>query len=100
MTRAAQSVSPRVLRHPSDKRHARAVATPGLTEDGKPRPVPPYAPIIYEDNSPWYEIPHITIGATMGFDESACLALRRLNKVWGHGGHDIRLVLLGLGQAV
>ena len=34
----------------------------------------------------------------MGFDENACLALRRLNKVWGHGGHDIRLILHGIGQ--
>ena len=34
----------------------------------------------------------------MGFDETDCLALRRLNKVWGHGGHDIRLVLHGIGK--
>jgi CRISPR-associated protein Csb2 len=34
----------------------------------------------------------------MGFDEQACLALRKLNKVWGHGGHDIRLVLHGIGE--
>jgi CRISPR-associated protein Csb2 len=33
----------------------------------------------------------------MGFDHSARLALRRLNKVWGYDGHDVRLVLIGIG---
>jgi CRISPR-associated protein Csb2 len=42
-------------------------------------------------------VTHITIWAPMGFDEVACLALRKLNKVRGYGGHDIRLVLHGIG---
>jgi len=58
-----------------------------------------HAYIFCEANGPRDSVTHITIWAEMGFDEEACLALRRLNKVWGHGGHDIRLVLHGIGQA-
>lgn len=43
-------------------------------------------------------VTHVTVWAKKGFDDSACLALRRLNKVWGHGGHDLRLVLTALGS--
>jgi CRISPR-associated protein Csb2 len=43
-------------------------------------------------------ITHVTVNATDGFDERAARALRRLQKVWGHGGHDLQLILLGLGE--
>lgn len=42
-------------------------------------------------------ISHVTIHAPMGFDDRACSALRRLRRVWGEGGHDLQLALVGLG---
>lgn len=44
------------------------------------------------------EITHITVYAPMGFDAAARAALKRLRSVWGHGGHDLQLVLLGIGE--
>jgi CRISPR-associated protein Csb2 len=72
----------------------------GLGEDGEPLEDHCHAHIFCEANGPRDAITHVTVWATKGFDEAACLALRRLNKVWGHGGHDIRLVLHGIGQPV
>lgn len=43
-------------------------------------------------------ITHITVFAPMGFDSVAQRALRSTQHVWGHGGHDLQLVLLGIGQ--
>lgn len=45
-------------------------------------------------------ITHVTIYTPDGFDEGASLALRQLSirEVWGHGGHNLQFVLLGLGQ--
>jgi CRISPR-associated protein Csb2 len=43
-------------------------------------------------------ITHVTIYAPMGFDTEARTALKRLHSVWGHGGHDLQLVLLGFGD--
>lgn len=71
----------------------------GKHADGKPLPGHQHAHIFCEANGPRDAITHITVTATMGFDEPARLALRQLNKVWGHGEHDIRLVLIGLGSA-
>jgi len=34
----------------------------------------------------------------MGFDRNARRSLDNLTSVWGHGGHDIQLILLGVGQ--
>ena len=82
----------------SDQGKGRATVFTGLGDDGKPRTDHSHAHIFCEANGPRDAITHITIWATMGFDEAACLALRGLNKVWGHGGHDIRLVLHGIGQ--
>ncbi len=44
-------------------------------------------------------ISHITVYAPMGFNEKAERSLRCIDKVWGYGGHDIRLMLLGVGDA-
>jgi CRISPR-associated protein Csb2 len=82
----------------SDHGRGRATVFTGLDGDGKPRIDHRHAHIFCEANGPRDAITHITIWAPMEFDEGACLALRRLNKVWGHGGHDIRLVLHGIGQ--
>ncbi|HVH50282.1 MAG TPA: type I-U CRISPR-associated protein Csb2 [Candidatus Bathyarchaeia archaeon] len=43
-------------------------------------------------------ITHVTVYAPMGFDAEARTALKRLHSVWGHGGHDLQLVLLGIGD--
>jgi CRISPR-associated protein Csb2 len=83
----------------SDQGKGRASVFTGLNENGKPCTDHRHAQIFCEANGPRDAISHITVCAEMGFDEAACLALRRLNKVWGHGGHDIRLVLYGIGQA-
>lgn len=82
----------------SDQGKGRAAVFTGLDEHGKPNTDHEHAHIFCEANGPRDAVTHITIWAEMGFDEAACLALRRLNKVWGHGGHDIRLVLHGIGQ--
>ena len=82
----------------SDQGKGRASVFTGLEDNGKPRRDHTHAHILCEANGARDAITYITVWATMGFDDSACLALRRLNKVWGHGGHDIRLVLHGIGQ--
>ena len=43
-------------------------------------------------------VSHITIYAPAGFSEEDERALSRLQKVWGSDGHDLQLVLLGIGQ--
>ena len=82
----------------SDQGKGRATVFTGLDADGKPLSDHRHAHIFCEENGPREAVTHITVWAETGFDEAACLALRRLNKIWGHGGHDIRLVLQGIGQ--
>ncbi len=82
----------------SDQDHDSAAVFTGLDENGKPNINHQHAHIFCEASGVCDAVTHITVWAEMGFDEAACLALRRLNKVWGHGGHDIRLVLHGIGQ--
>jgi CRISPR-associated protein Csb2 len=43
-------------------------------------------------------ITHVTVYAPMGFVARARAALKRLHSVWGHGGHDLQLVLFGIGD--
>lgn len=59
-----------------------------------------HAFILCEANGRRDVITHVTIYAPMGFDAHARRALEILTRrgVWGHGGHDIQLVLLGVGQ--
>jgi len=83
----------------SDQGKGRATVFTGLDEYGNPRVNHEHAHIFCEANGPSDAVTHVTMWAPMGFDQGACLALRRLNKVWGHGGHDIRLVLHGIGQS-
>ena len=70
----------------------------GLDEIGQPRRGHDHAHLFCEVSDRRDTITHLTVYAREGFDPSALLALRQLNKVWGHGGHDIQLVLLGVGQ--
>ena len=44
------------------------------------------------------EITHVVIHAPMGFELRDRQALDSLIRVWGHGGNDIQLILLGVGQ--
>jgi CRISPR-associated protein Csb2 len=82
----------------SDQSQGRATVFTGKDEHGQPLPDHQHAHIFCEANGKRDEITHITVWARMGFDRAARLALRRLNKVWGHEGHDIRLVLIGIGD--
>lgn len=43
-------------------------------------------------------IDHFVISARAGFEEQDVLALQRLRRMWGRGGHDLELILVGLGQ--
>ncbi len=43
-------------------------------------------------------ISHLTVFAPSGFNPQDVLALSRFNSTWGHGGHDLQFVLLGMGQ--
>lgn len=43
-------------------------------------------------------IDHLIIAARAGFEEQDVVALQRLRRLWGRGGHDLELVLIGLGQ--
>lgn len=44
-------------------------------------------------------IDHLTVAARAGFAPEDVVALQRLRRLWGHGGHDLELVLLGVGTA-
>lgn len=82
----------------SNQGKGRAAVFTGLADDGEPRGDHAHAHVFCEANGRRDAITHITIWATMGFNDDACLALRSLKKVWGHAGHDIRLVLHGIGS--
>jgi CRISPR-associated protein Csb2 len=41
----------------------------------------------------------LTVAARAGFAPEDVVALQRLRRLWGHGGHDLELVLLGVGTA-
>lgn len=56
-----------------------------------------HAFLLTEANGADRSVTHITVHAPMGFDGRARAALERVRKVWGHGGHDVQLVLVGVG---
>lgn len=104
----ASSVMPRLTRAISvaDRVHVALCSDKGGQQpeifsgmaDGFPRVGHKHPFIFCEANGERDEITHLTVWSEEGFDQEACLALRRLNRVWGHGGHDLRLVLIGLGD--
>jgi CRISPR-associated protein Csb2 len=69
-------------------------------EDGQPLQGHRHAFVLCEAHGPRDAITHVTVHAPMGFDNAARQALETLSGsgVWGHGGHDLQLVLLGLGD--
>ncbi len=44
-------------------------------------------------------IDYLTITAKAGFDEPDIVALQQVRRLWGRSGHDLELILVGLGQA-
>jgi CRISPR-associated protein Csb2 len=76
----------------------------GRDKDGNPSSGHRHAFIFCEANGLRDAITHITVFAPSdedgngGFDASARGALESLRKVWGHGGHELQLVLLGFGE--
>ncbi len=66
---------------------------------GQPLEGHQHAFIFCEANGPRDAITHVTVHARMGFDDAARRALEVLTQtgVWGHGGHDLQLILLGVG---
>jgi CRISPR-associated protein Csb2 len=70
----------------------------GRTADGAILEGHRHAHVLPEANGRHGRISHVTIFARMGFDARARNALDGLHKVWGHGGHDLQLVLIGLGK--
>ena len=57
-----------------------------------------HAHIFCEPRAKENTIAHVTIYASDGFDTEAQRALRSLGRIWGHGGHDVELVLIDLGS--
>lgn len=43
-------------------------------------------------------IDHLMICARAGFQDADVMALQQLRKLWGKGGHDLELILVGLGH--
>lgn len=69
----------------------------GRDAEGHPLQNHRHAFILPEANHRHGRITHATIYAPMGLDRQARQAIDGLQKVWGHGGHDIQIVLLGIG---
>lgn len=70
----------------------------GKTVDGKPLRGHRHAFILPEANGRHGHVTHCTVYAEMAFESNALRALHRLTNVWGHGGHDIQTVLIGVGS--
>jgi len=70
----------------------------GRDADGKPMAGHQHLFILCEPNGPRDAITHVTLFARQGFDPEARRTIESLHKVWGHGGHDLQLVLLGFGD--
>jgi len=75
----------------------------GRQEDGQPLSGHEHTHILCESNPSHGigrrgEITHISLFSPMGFGMRERKALDMLKKVWGHGGHDIRLILVGTGN--
>lgn len=69
----------------------------GKDDDGRPLRGHRHAFILPEANGRHGQLTHVTVFAERGFEPKALSALHRLPKVWGHGGHDIQTVLIGVG---
>lgn len=70
----------------------------GLDADGHPLEGHKHARILCETANERGSITRVTVYAPLGFDASARQALDQLRRVWGHGGHDLQLIQLGVGR--
>jgi len=70
----------------------------GRGADGQPLTGHQHIFILCEPNGPRDAITNVTLYAQGGFDASVRRAIESLQKVWGHGGHDLQMVLLGFGD--
>jgi len=75
----------------------------GCDESGRPLTGHMHAFILCESNmgsgkGRYGEITHVVIFAPMGFGFQERQAIDGLTRVWGHGGHDVQLILLGMGK--
>jgi len=66
----------------------------GLAEDGSPAEGHSHAHILLEPDARG-RIAGVSLYFRGGVDDEIREGLRRLRRVWGHGGHDLHLVLLG-----
>ncbi len=71
----------------------------GKDDAGNPLRGNGHAFILPEANGTHGRITHVTLYAPMGLDERARRAMDTLRGVWGHRGHAVQLVLLGVGDA-
>ena len=71
----------------------------GRDSNGAPRQGHEHCQILCEANDAHDRITHLTLFAKMKFGEKERTAIESLTRVWGHGGHDVRLVFLGFGDA-
>lgn len=69
----------------------------GRDTNGEPLTGHSHTHIFCEPRAHENTIAHITVYASAGFNADAQRALRSLSRVWGHGGHDIELLLIDLG---
>lgn len=69
----------------------------GRDPSGQPLNGHAHAHVFCEPRAKENTIAHVTVYASGGFDPEAQRALRSLGRIWGHGGHDIELVLIDLG---
>ena len=105
---SASAVLPRITQaiSVSERMHQRLVTLSngapvftGCDADKRPMTGHRHAHIFCESSGEHRDtITHVTVYAPMGFDADARAALKRLRSVWGHGGHDLQLVLLGIGE--
>lgn len=75
----------------------------GCDESGMPMEGHRHAFILCESNlglgrGQRGEITHVVIYAPSGFDFRERRALDSLTRIWGRSGHDIQLILIGIGQ--
>lgn len=71
----------------------------GRDANGVPLQGHQHCQIFCEANGGHDRITHITLFAKMKFGQKERRAIESIRKVWGHGGHDVHLVLLGFGNA-
>jgi CRISPR-associated protein Csb2 len=71
----------------------------GKDDSGKPLKGHVHTHIFCESNTRRRsEITHLTLYAPLEFDTDAIKALHGVTRLWGEGGHDLQVVLLGVGQ--